>query len=277
MKTNPQTPFLPDTPIPLSSAAIAVSGFVVRVQQECTSTNQVLLAEAQTSTLPSGTVLATELQTAGRGRRGRGWESPIGAGLTFSVLWRFKRPAVQLSGLSLAVGVAVVRTLRALGYAQVGLKWPNDIIVRDASAAGYAKLGGILVELVPSAAVQSSGAAAVIGIGVNVQRAPFGISLQALRDDGLIDRNDLLVRLLGQLSSMLGALDADGFAGLVPQWEALDLFAGYAVSLRENAADSASQTAQGIALGIAESGALRLQTNNGERQIVSGDLSLRPL
>lgn len=275
MKTNPKPPFLPDPPIPLSGSAIVVPGFVVRVQQACTSTNQLLLAEAQTSTPPSGTVLATELQTAGRGRRGRGWESPIGAGLTFSLLWRFTRPAAQLTGLSLAVGVAVAQALRGLGYSGVGLKWPNDVVVRDESAAGYAKLGGILVELVPSAAVESSGAVAVIGIGLNVQRAPFGTSLQALHDDGPIDRNALLVRLLGQLSSTLRTLDADGFGELVPQWEALDLFAGQAVSLRENAAQPETETARGIALGIAQSGALRLQTSDGERQIVSGDLSLR--
>ncbi|MBP8162925.1 MAG: biotin--[acetyl-CoA-carboxylase] ligase, partial [Propionivibrio sp.] len=107
---------------------------------ECASTNTELLVHAERGA-PSGSVLVADRQTAGRGSRGRSWLASPEASLTFSVLWRFEGGLERMSGLSLAVGVAVVEALEACGAAGVKLKWPNDILHQDA------KLGGILVEL----------------------------------------------------------------------------------------------------------------------------------
>src|SRR5918911_3234723 len=119
----------------LDAAAIDVPGMRVRVLGRCTSTNELLLAEGCADVL-----LAAEEQTAGRGRRGRRWRSAPGKGVTFSMAKLVQRPLRELGGLSLAAGVGVARALRALGAAEVGLKWPNDLVVGDA------KLGGILVQ-----------------------------------------------------------------------------------------------------------------------------------
>ena len=87
---------------------------------------------------PSGTVCLAERQTAGRGRRGRTWVSPFAANLYLSVLWRYPIGPAALGGVSLAAGVAVARVLAGLGVADLGLKWPNDLLWRGR------KLGGLL-------------------------------------------------------------------------------------------------------------------------------------
>src|SRR6185503_2956197 len=132
----------------LDAAAIVVPGVEVRVVERCTSTNDLLSKEN------NPVLLAAEEQTAGRGRRGRRWHSAPGAGATFSLGRRVRRPVRELAALSLVAGVAAARALRALGLQQAALKWPNDLMVDGA------KLGGILVE-------NRDSNYAVIGIGIN--------------------------------------------------------------------------------------------------------------
>ena len=105
-----------------------------------------------------GRCLVVEMQTHGRGRRGRSWQSALGGSLSFSVLWQFNVGVSQLSGLSLAVGVALARALRELGVSDIQLKWPNDVL------HGYHKLGGVLIELQGDALGPS---ATVVGVGLN--------------------------------------------------------------------------------------------------------------
>jgi biotin-(acetyl-CoA carboxylase) ligase len=107
-------------------------------------------------------VLAADRQTAGRGRRG-GVAILAGAGLTFSVLWRFAPGAPLPGGLSLVVGLAVARALEELGVEGVQLKWPNDVLVN-----GH-KIAGILIELVSG---RGQPLAAVIGVGINLRLPP---------------------------------------------------------------------------------------------------------
>ena len=128
----------------------------VEVLARTDSTNQRLL-EADAAADPQA--LFAELQTAGRGRRGREWRSPFGANLYLSLGWSFPAWPPQLSALSLAVGVACARALRKAGLRQVMLKWPNDLRV------GEDKLGGILIEQRGEA---GGVCRVVIGIGINV-------------------------------------------------------------------------------------------------------------
>jgi BirA family biotin operon repressor/biotin-[acetyl-CoA-carboxylase] ligase len=108
---------------------------------------------------PTGSVCVAEMQSAGRGRRNRRWVSPFAASLYLSLLWRSAAGAAELGGLSLAVGVAIVRSLRAFGIDTAGLKWPNDVLVDGA------KLAGILIDVIG----ESTGPCSVIiGIGINV-------------------------------------------------------------------------------------------------------------
>ncbi|MGI9246494.1 MAG: biotin--[acetyl-CoA-carboxylase] ligase, partial [Steroidobacteraceae bacterium] len=101
-----------------------------------------------------------ELQTAGRGRRGRQWLAPFGSGLTFSIGWTFADMPAELSALGLALGVCVVRSLRELGAERVELKWPNDIV------CGHRKLGGLLLQMRSEA---GGPAYVVAGLGLNLR------------------------------------------------------------------------------------------------------------
>jgi BirA family biotin operon repressor/biotin-[acetyl-CoA-carboxylase] ligase len=129
----------------------------VRAVAETGSSNADLLAAAGAGAA-EGTVLVAEAQTAGRGRLGRRWASPPRAGLTFSVLLRPDGvPAALLGWLPLLAGVAAAASVRAVAPVDATLKWPNDVLV------GERKLGGILAE--------RTGAAVVVGIGLNVWQA----------------------------------------------------------------------------------------------------------
>ncbi|QDQ26563.1 biotin--[acetyl-CoA-carboxylase] ligase [Chitinimonas arctica] len=242
--------------------------FDLRVFDEIGSTNTELMAAA-TQGAPAGLVYAAERQHAGRGRRGRRWQGEPGDALMFSLLWRFNLGVADLSGLSLAVGLAVARALAVLGVPEALLKWPNDIV----TATG-AKLGGILIELAGEAHGPSS---VVIGIGLNMRLSEsvrLGLdqpaeSLALLGYSG--DRNRLLAAVLAELAVLLPAFEQTGFAPLLPEWESRHAMQGVpARLLMPN-----GEQLDGLALGVANDGALRFQTRAGERQVHAGEVSLR--
>jgi BirA family biotin operon repressor/biotin-[acetyl-CoA-carboxylase] ligase len=244
------------------------AGFSIEVLDVAASTNTLLMTAVATGAA-SGSVLAAEWQTGGRGRRGRVWHTMPGAALTFSLLWRFQQGANALSGLSLAVGVAVVRALAQFGVAGIGLKWPNDVLWR-----GH-KLAGMLIEMQGEVAGPS---AAVIGIGINC-RLP-----DALRDridqpvadlaqilGAPLDRNRLLAKLLCELAKVLGRFTQDGFASLRDEWQRYHVYQDQAVRL--TLPDGGRLDGQ--ARGVDAAGALIVDTAAGVRRIHSGDVSLR--
>jgi len=251
---------------PLNSAAIerSLAEFAapapqleVRVLDACPSTNALLLDEPAG---PDPTLLAAELQTAGRGRRGRRWISPRGAGLTFSLRRRLACDARRSSGLPLAVGVAVAQGLRALGATEVALKWPNDLMARGA------KLGGVLIETRPIA----GRTLAVIGVGINCRAQPGAaarlrrpvIALEQLLAP-LPSRNRIAARLALELLAVLERFEAQGIEAVREAWEALHADAGRRLRLR--LADGRQLT--GIAAGLAADGGLRLRTRAGLRSV----------
>ena len=245
-----------------------VSPFELTLLDTCASTNTLLLERARGGA-PSGSVIACELQSAGRGRRGNRWQSGLGGGLTFSLLWRFRQGAAGLAGLSLAAGVAVVRALASLDIEGVQLKWPNDLL-----HAGR-KLGGILIELQGDAAGPS---AAVIGIGINLRLHPAmrdAIS-QPVTDLAAIakqvpQRNRLLAATLIELRRVLEQFAEHGFAPLRQEWVARHAHQGRRVTL----SSGEGKSVVGRAAGVAEDGALLLETARGLERCVSGELSLR--
>ncbi|MDP1732828.1 MAG: biotin--[acetyl-CoA-carboxylase] ligase [Sulfuritalea sp.] len=257
--------------MPVTIAAIAAKlgaaarRFDIDVLPSCDSTNAVLLGRAEKGA-PSGTVIITEEQTAGRGRRGRTWFSSPGDSLTFSLLWRFA-PGTAPAGLSLAVGVAVARAMSKIGAGDAALKWPNDIL-RDGR-----KLGGILVELVPGAPH-----AAVIGIGINL-RLPAGMpdevraASAALDANGdAPDANDLYAALLGELLSTLDTFGTMGFAAIRPEWMTRHAFQDARISISSDF----GPPREGICRGVDADGALLLDIDGRIERILSGEVSLRP-
>lgn len=243
--------------------------FDVDALDEIDSTNSEVIRRGDAGA-PSGLVVVADRQTAGRGRRGRQWISAPEASLTFSLLWRFNGPATALSGLSLAVGVAIAQALEALGVPDIGLKWPNDILLR--SARGDAKLAGVLVEL----ASDRRGTLATIGIGINLQ-APQGELLQpaaGLADAApLPERHVLLAALLEALAPVLDRFAAEGFAALRSAWQARHAWQDQPVQLLEPDASPL----QGICRGADGDGALLIETASGLQRCLAGDVSLRQL
>ncbi|MDR0379672.1 MAG: biotin--[acetyl-CoA-carboxylase] ligase [Candidatus Accumulibacter sp.] len=246
--------------------------FTLAAVAECPSTNTVLMRWAVEGA-PSGTVLVADRQTAGRGRRGRVWAASPEASLTFSVLWGFPGELVRLSGLSLAVGVAVARALARCGADGIRLKWPNDILYDDA------KLGGILVELCDGG---DGVARAVVGIGLNL-RLPENLGdagstfLPVTALERILaaspDRNVLLSSLLTELAEVFDRFTADGFSGLREAWQACHAWQERPVRLLR---DGRVET-EGVCLGADADGALLLRTADGRlTRCLSGDVSLRP-
>jgi BirA family transcriptional regulator, biotin operon repressor / biotin---[acetyl-CoA-carboxylase] ligase len=237
---------------------------------EVDSTNSRLLAAAPP---PGGHADAclTELQHAGRGRRGRRWIAPFGAGISLSVAWTFADGPRTLPALSLAVGVAVVRAVRRAGAQGLKLKWPNDIWFNDR------KIGGVLIELRAEA---SGPAHVVIGVGINVALPPparreieaGGARVAALADAcaAAPSRNLVAGAILDELLSMLPVFEREGFAAFRDEWAALDALSG-----RPARVLLADTTISGNARGVDPDGALLLDTGDGMQRFVSGEASLR--
>ena len=248
--------------------AARAGDFSIEILDLASSTNTLLMARAAAGA-QSGSVIAAEWQTQGRGRRGRVWHATPGAALTFSLLWRFEQGAGALSGLSLAVGVAVARTLARLGINDAGLKWPNDVIWRGR------KLAGMLIEMQGEVTGPS---AAVIGIGLNC-RLPD--ALRERIDQPVVDltqicattpdRNRLLALLLIEIAQLLEQFARAGFAPLRAEWQAHHVYQDKPVRLTLPDAG----TIDGLNKGVDDDGALLLETTSGPRRIHSGDVSLR--
>ena len=246
----------------------AASRFSMELLETASSTNALMLERAAAGA-QSGKVLAAEWQSAGRGRAGRAWHAGLGGALVFSLLWRFGQGAGALSGLSLAVGVALARGLNALAGRRFGLKWPNDIV------AGDGKVGGILIELTGDMLGPST---AVIGIGLNVRlsdsvRAAIdqpATDIESVVEDR-VDRNALLAGLLVELDRALTSFAADGFAPFRSEWEKYHAHQGRTVTML--LPDGRSE--RGKVRGVAEDGALVLDVRGGPKRFRSGEVSLR--
>ncbi len=254
----------------LDSARLANGGvgFVVEVHGQLVSTNSHVLEIAQRGG-PHKHVTVTEIQSAGRGRRGRAWLAQLGGGLTFSLLWRFRRPLTALSGLSLVVGLGLARALHRIGVSAARVKWPNDILVDDA------KLAGILIE---TQGDMLGDAVAVIGIGLNVRAGKALHSrvenrLTSLADlmDDVPDRNDLLLAILKELDAVLIDFDAGGFPPFAEEWQAWHAWQERRVYVQ----GMGQGVLEGVAAGVDKTGALRVVTSAGERLVHSGEVSLR--
>ena len=242
--------------------------FALEILDSTESTNTLMMQRAAGGAA-GGSVIATEWQTHGRGRRGRIWYSTLGGALTFSLLWRFQQGVGFLAGLSLAVGLAIARSLAALGVHDAGLKWPNDVIWRGR------KLAGILIEMQGDMLGPS---AAVIGIGLNcrvpdVLRTRIDQPVVDLEEAGGAppDRNRVLAVLLVELERTLLAFARDGFAPLREEWERRHVYQRKTVNIALPDGSKVSGTAEGVA----EDGTLLITTNTGQRRFHSGDVSVR--
>lgn len=243
----------------------------LEVFAEIDSTNTYLL---QRPGPPPGMfrVALADHQTAGRGRRNRGWVSPPDSGLYLSFAYTFAAYPRALSALTLAIGMAVIDALAATGVKNVLLKWPNDLVLDNA------KLGGILTE------VQHEGGTAitvVTGIGLNIE-LPAGLDIgldsewaQRATDlshvsGGPPDMEALAAGVVDELASTCVEFESGGFARFVDRWPAIDWLLG-----KDVVVDDEARSIEGMAAGVDRNGALLVQTESGERRrVLSGSIRL---
>ena len=246
----------------LDSAAIALPGVEVRIVERCTSTNDVLLKQPGAEPV----LLAAEEQTAGRGRRGRRWHSAPGAGLTFSLGRRIRRPARELAALSLVAGVAAARALRALGVREAALKWPNDLRGRRRQAWRHPGRSAHARQQPQRRKLRGDRPGHQLPAHAEASRPSWGAKWRSWATLSPCRRNEILQGTAAALLAALDAFEAGGLDALRAEWEAMDAHAGQ--RLRVRLADGRVMT--GVAGGLAEDGALRLVTRSGVRAVRSG-------
>lgn len=233
------------------------------------STSSELARHATTSTSPRACL--AEIQTRGRGRRGRTWQAPLAGGIALSFLRGFDVGMAELSGLSLVAGIAVLRAFGDSGISGAALKWPNDVV------ADGRKLGGILVELGGDALGPCH---AIVGIGINL-RMPRGTTasidqpwtdLAALTEGNVPSRNVLAGRVLARLAEALDTFSTEGFAAFERDYAANDALRG-----REILVSNVGEPFAAIADGVTSRGALRILREGVVREVDSGEVSVRPI
>lgn len=218
--------------------------------------------------LPVKSVVVAEMQTQGSGRRGRQWVSPLCGNIYYSMTWRFEQGATAVEGLSLAVGVCVKRAVESVVPVEVGLKWPNDIYLGDK------KLGGILLEIIGDPTGECE---VVIGVGINCtlpEHIAQEISQPWTTLDSVwqrpISRNALVAALANHLTDMLEGYEQQKFASWRAAWAAADIYRDRSVAII-----LPTRKVYGVAKGVAESGALRLEINGSIEEFNGGEVSLR--
>lgn len=242
-------------------------GWHLHLYDQLDSTNRQCLRMLQSSENTLPLVVLAEEQTQGRGRRGRLWVSPPAENIYFSLALQVVGSQL-LTGLSLTVGLAVLRTLQKAGVAEVGLKWPNDIYVR-----GKHKIAGILLEL---SGDPNDFCQVVIGIGINANMdGGLGIdqpwSSVSQETGKVINRSELASQLAWQLAYYLQRHQEEGFSVLRAEWEANHIWQGLTCILEQP-----TKRIQGKILGIGPEGSLRMDVvGQGELNFFAGDLSLR--
>ncbi|SAK42217.1 biotin--protein ligase [Caballeronia fortuita] len=285
-------PFAPDAPWRIDRTRLAslaerpARDWTIDIVDETGSTNADLMEHLRSSRhegTPSPIVRVAYSQSAGRGRRGRAWLAEPGDALLMSVGCVLRRPIEGLSGLSLAIGTAVLDALAHLPLApsaRPALKWPNDVLLDDG------KLAGILIE---TAWNTPDATAVVIGIGMNLhgaerlaaqvdeanrigaQSAPGAPPAALARAWPDANLTDMLAAVLNALDAALPRFEAEGFRPFRQRWLDAHAWAGREVAL----IDQGLELTRGIAAGVDETGQLLIDAPEGPRTVTTGELTLR--
>jgi BirA family biotin operon repressor/biotin-[acetyl-CoA-carboxylase] ligase len=210
-------------------------------------------------------ICLSEYQSAGRGRRGRKWISPFGRNIYLSLAWQVPRD-IGINGLSLVVGMQVVKSLRDAGLVNAGLKWPNDVLLDGG------KLAGILIEV---GAPKGNFLPLVVGVGINLAMD----ELVAKEIDQKwshagemlsVSRNEMVIRLIANLRAELELFSRSGFEPYQEVWKSFNAYQGKAVKVIMG-----DKFIEGTDLGVDEKGCLILKTSAGTKVFNAGEVSLR--
>ncbi len=232
------------------------------------STSGLVLDRLRSGAGIHGRFVFAEQQTKGRGRRGRRWVSPFGQNIYVSFGWQFDNGISELAGLSLVIGIAVVRMLRRLGVVGVYLKWPNDLLINGA------KLGGILIDVDGDCGGPIS---AVIGIGINFSMPPeFGNEIDQAWTDIIgkcpvgTSRNFVAAQLIESCVVALEEFRRHRFSHFRAEWDECDALRGENIEVLY-----ANGLLQGVACGVDDDGALLLKNGDRVTPVSGGEVSVR--
>ncbi len=239
----------------------------IHIHPNIDSTNTWLMSQAATD-MPSATACLAERQTHGRGRHGRTWVSPFGRNIYLSLLWRYDLSLTQLSGLSIACGVAVAQALDQFGVSGHALKWPNDVLWQ------HRKLAGLLLEIKGEVDGPSL---VVVGVGINIgltEDDAEGIdqawtSLSNILHVDANSRNRLAALLIDKLCRAMLDYTRTGLAPFLRQWKQFDHYHGERVCLRIG-----PRRVRGGYMGIAEDGSIRLLVDGSPCSYNVGEVQL---
>jgi len=248
-----------------------ILGSSLKFYQEVDSTSNVLKKLAAENA-PEGTIVISDAQAAGRGRRGRAWISPAGLGIWMSVLLRPDLHPSQVQTLTLAASAAVMRALVPLGIEGLGIKWPNDIIINGK------KVCGILTELSAEAEKVDW---VIIGIGLNVNHdhddfqteiRDIATSLRLSgRRDSFYNRSEIAANIINELDAVYRGFLDKGPEWVVGEWKKWNVTLGKRVRLISQAG-----TREAEALDIAPDGRLIVRYDDGTTgEVLSGEVTLR--
>lgn len=258
----------------LDRHAAAFAPLVSRIEWLPTTTSTMdVVTMAVPEPSERGLLVIADEQTAGRGRRGRTWASPVGAGLYFSLLLRPPLESVDTRGegstiglLTIAAGVAIAHGIAAATGLSAELKWPNDVFV------SRLKLAGVLAE---GHAIGTREQAVVLGVGINVLGAaalpeglaPYATSLEE-QLGGAVNRGEVLARVLVELAGVYECLLQAKYDEVVQEWRTLSPSSiGAQVEWNTGTAGRC-----GVTAGVDAAGALLVQTHGGVERITGGAL-----
>ena len=244
----------------------------IQCWQQIESTNTAARALATPESGAFSIVLA-ELQTAGRGRRGRTWLAPYAANITLSVVWNLQRPLHAAGLLSPYIAVQIAKVLDLMGLPAIKVKWPNDIY------CNAKKIAGILIEC---SGEMNSDCHLVVGLGINayMSQSSLDFSQHAIEQpwtdiiselpDFQSSRDDIAIACINAIVAGLISYEQGVSKTFDKLWSQWDLLHDKPVRV-----ESETNTITGIARGINPQGCLRLYTPTGEEQIMLGEVSLR--
>ncbi len=247
-----------------------LDGHPVRHLASVDSTNTLALGLGRAGA-ETGTVVVADTQTGGRGRLGKAWLSPPGAGLYASIILRHGLPVKGLSSLTLAAGLAAARAIERVCGLRTGIKWPNDVLLAGRKAAG------VLVEC------DLSGAAplVVLGVGINLttreeefppELRPRATSL-LLASGKAVGRGMMLQAILCSVWQVMRRMEQDDFARVLADWRTRDVTLGRSLAWLT----VEGQVVGGVSLGPDQEGRLLIRDREGRcHQALSGAIELDP-
>lgn len=226
---------------------------------------------------PEGTLVTASRQTAGRGRRGRSWDSPEGVNIFMTLLLRPKLHPARVSGITLLAALALVSAVMEKGCVEVEIKWPNDVVIAKK------KICGILTEM---SSEENYVNYAVLGMGINVNQQEFPDELRdkatsLSRETGeKWNRCALAARTVTIFGEYYRQYESDGnLSHFVEQYDKVlanrDRQVRVYGGMVEDVARECVRT--GIARGIDQEGALLVEIDGKEERIMSGEVSVRGL